>query len=158
MNNNIMQLVAPQSLKISKFFPHFLAVLSVFLVVAAHAGDLVVDLVVVVENIESDKGNVRAAIFNNSKGFTKNPLMGQSISAKVGSVSFIFKNIPMGQYAVSAFHDMNANQKLDTNFVGKPVEPYGFSGDARGMFGPPSFEDASIQINENVKTVSIHVK
>lgn len=121
---------------------------------AAHAGDLVV----VVENIKSDEGNVRAAVFNNATNFTKTPLLGQFVAAKSGTVSITFKDLPTGQYAVSAFQDLNGNDKLDRNFVGKPVEPYGFSRNARGTFGPPLFEDAMIQIDDSVKTVSISVK
>lgn len=120
----------------------------------AYAGGLTV----VVENIKSDQGNVRAALFNNAKDFPKTFSSGQFIAAKTGSVSFTFKDLPSGQYAVSTFHDLNANDKLDTNFVGKPVEPYGFSRDARGTFGPPSFDDAVIQVDETAKTIIISVK
>lgn len=131
-----------------------LLMLLVSLTFSARAGDLVV----VVENIKSDQGNVRAAVFNNAKDFPKTYTAGQFIAAKSGTVSFIFKDLPTGQYAVSAIHDMNANGKLDTNFVGKPVEPYGFSREARGTFGPPAFEDAAIQLDAPVNTITIAVK
>lgn len=124
------------------------------LIAAAHAGDLTV----VVDNIKSEQGNIRIALFNSAKDFPKLITSGQTMAAKTGSVSFAFKDIPVGQYAFSAFHDLNGNEKLDTNFVGKPVEPYGFSRDARGTFGPPSFEEAVIQIDENPKTITISVK
>lgn len=131
-----------------------LFVLLVSLTFSAHAGDLVV----VVENIKNDHGNVRTAVFNNAKDFPKTYTAGQFVAAKSGTVSFIFKDLPAGQYAVSAIHDMNANGKLDTNFVGKPVEPYGFSREARGTFGPPAFEDAAIQLDAPVNTITIAVK
>lgn len=151
---NAVQATTFQSMKIAKLFFYISTMFFIPLISITHAGDLIV----VVENIKSDQGNVRAAVFNNAKDFTKTPLLGQFISAKVGAVTFTFKNLPSGQYAVSTFHDMNANKKLDTNFVGKPVEPYGFSRDARGTFGPPSFEDAIVQIDEAIKTVTILVK
>ena len=153
-NSNVVQLVSQQLLKIAKLFSRLLAMLFLFLTVAAHAGDLVIT----VENIKSEQGNIRAAIFNNPKDFTKTPYLAQLIAAKSGTVSFTFKGVPTGQYAVSAFHDINGNEKLDTNFVGKPVEPYGFSRDARGTFGPPSFEEATIQVDETVKTAKIFVQ
>ena len=152
--NNAVQAATFQSMKIAKLFFYISTMFIVPLVPTTYASDLIV----VVENIKSDQGNVRAAVFNNAKDFTKTPLLCKFIPAKVGAVTFTFKNLPAGQYAVSAFHDMNANQKLDTNFVGKPVEPYGFSRDARGTFGPPSFEDASVQIDEATNTVTILVK
>lgn len=121
---------------------------------AAHAGDLIV----VVENIKSDQGKVRAALFNNASDFPKTITTGQIIAAKAGTVSFTFKDVPSGRYAVSAIHDLNGNEKLDTNFVGKPNEPFGFSRDAHGTFAPPSFDDAAIQLDESAKTITISVK
>jgi uncharacterized protein (DUF2141 family) len=116
------------------------------------------DLTVVIDNIKSDQGNVRIALFNNAKDFPKVFSYKELIAAKTGSVSFTFKDLPAGSYAATAFHDLNGNEKLDKNFVGKPVEPYGFSRDARGTFGPPDFEDAAIPFTEPAKTITFSVK
>lgn len=62
---------------------------------------------------------------------------------------FTIKDIPSGAYAVSAFLDINNNQKLDMNLIGAPTEPYGFSNDARGLFGPPEFTDAAFIIKKD---------
>ncbi|MEM1106758.1 MAG: DUF2141 domain-containing protein [Pseudomonadota bacterium] len=51
-----------------------------------------------------------------------------------------FPNIASGVYAISAFHDDNANGALDFDTRGIPFEPTGNSGNARGFFGPPSFD------------------
>ena len=55
------------------------------------------------------------------------------------AASMTFENVPSGTYAISAFHDSNANQRLDFNSRGIPDEPTGNSGNARGFFGPPQF-------------------
>ena len=66
-------------------------------------------------------------------------------------VIFCFSDLPPGEYAVAAFTDINRNAKLDSNFLGIPTEPYGFSRDARGLMGPPSFSEAAFRIgNTNV--------
>ena len=44
-----------------------------------------------------------------------------------------------GTYAVAVFHDENDNHRLDTNFLGLPVEGYGFSNNAAISLGPPAF-------------------
>jgi uncharacterized protein (DUF2141 family) len=49
-------------------------------------------------------------------------------------------------YAIKAFVDENNNRRLDMGVLG-PVEPMAFGNDARGFYGPPSFLDASIEIN-----------
>ena len=116
------------------------------------------DLTVVVDNIKSEQGSIRIALFNSAKDFPNVFSYKNFIAEKAGSVSFTFKDLPSGSYAVTAFHDLNGNEKLDKNFVGKPVEPYGFSRDARGTRGPPSFEDAAIPFDEPVKTITFSVK
>jgi uncharacterized protein (DUF2141 family) len=54
-----------------------------------------------------------------------------------------FEDIPPGTYAMAVVHDENMNGKLDTNWAGVPTEGYGFSNNAKGVLGAPSFEAAS---------------
>lgn len=62
-------------------------------------------------------------------------------SAK-GKLTVVLKDLPDGPLALTLYHDVNANAKLDTNALGIPSEPYGFSNNAMGNFGPPKFEQA----------------
>jgi len=70
----------------------------------------------------------------------------------------VINNIPAGEYAVSIFHDIDKNGELNTNAIGIPNEPYGFSNDARGRFGPPKFKNAKFAFPEtqeiNIKLVN----
>ena len=59
--------------------------------------------------------------------------------------------LPVGVYAVSFYIDSNNNQKLDFNFFGVPIEQYGFSNNAMGFFGSPSFDEASFRIDKEIK-------
>lgn len=54
-----------------------------------------------------------------------------------------FLDIPPGSYAIAVIHDENMDGELETNFLGVPKEGYGFSNDAKGMIGAPSFSAAS---------------
>ena len=38
------------------------------------------------------------------------------------------------------------NGKMTTNLVGYPIEPYGFSNNKFGKFGPPDFSDVSFTL------------
>lgn len=51
-------------------------------------------------------------------------------------------NLPPGAYGVMAYQDRNSNGRLDTLPIGVPTEPYGFSNNARGTFGPPAWSAA----------------
>ncbi len=47
---------------------------------------------------------------------------------------------------------------MDRNLIGMPVEPYAFSNDAVGNFGPPTFEQAKFKVSNENKTLSIVFK
>ena len=64
----------------------------------------------------------------------------------------IIENLNPGKYAFKYFHDENKNKELDTNWIGIPNEGYGFSNNAEGTFGPPSFDEMVFEIKED-KTV-----
>ena len=66
-------------------------------------------------------------------------------------------DLPPGKYAVAAYVDNNRNGRQDKNFLGVPKENYGFSNDARGMFGPPSFAEAAFDIGADTLSKSIHL-
>lgn len=65
---------------------------------------------------------------------------------QAGNLEMTFA-LPPGKYAVSCFHDVNGNGKLDTNLVGIPSEPYGFSNNARPRFRPPYWSEASFSVS-----------
>ncbi|WP_109832110.1 DUF2141 domain-containing protein [Reichenbachiella versicolor] len=114
------------------------------------------DLKVVIKNING-KGNVKASLFDSEENFLRK---GKRISKAVneeGDMTIIFKDVTPGTYAVSILHDQNANGKMDKTNYGKPTEPYGFSNNAKGFFGPPSFEDSAFELNTN-KTIEITLK
>jgi len=49
--------------------------------------------------------------------------------------------------AIGVYQDKNENGKLDKNAVGIPTEPYGFSNNPKRGFGPPTFEQAAIDLS-----------
>ena len=115
-------------------------------------------LEVTVSNVPSNKGTVRVALFQSSETFLKKPLLAQTIPVNNGKVVVVFENLTGSEYAVSVYHDENDNKKMDSNFFGMPTEAYGFSNNARGSFGPPSFEDAVFTLKEDKNTIEIKVK
>lgn len=108
---------------------------------------------VTIRNIEEIKGSVLVAVYDSEQTFMKKNLTSRKIEVTGNEVTVVFENVKPGEYAITTFHDINENQKLDSNFVGLPKEPYGFSNDAMGSFGPPSFEKAKVKIDGNKKLV-----
>jgi uncharacterized protein (DUF2141 family) len=62
-----------------------------------------------------------------------------------------------GIYCFRAFHDVNGNGELDTSWIGLPTEPYGFSNNARGRFGPPDIEKQIFEIRDGELNQKIHL-
>ena len=60
--------------------------------------------------------------------------------ALVGNVRVSFESVSECENAVSVFHDVNDNGKLDSNLPGIPVESCGFSNNAVAESGPPAYE------------------
>ena len=69
-----------------------------------------------------------------------------------------FEDISPGTYAIAVIHDENMNGKLETHWLGMPAEGYGFSRDAKGLVGAPSFSAASfVYDGRNMHlTISLH--
>lgn len=76
----------------------------------------------------------------------KERLVGVSMRVIPDSESIGFLQLPSGRYAVIVFHDENDNGLLDTDFLGIPTEGYGFSNNAMGVFGPPSFAAVAVTL------------
>ncbi|MCV2358027.1 DUF2141 domain-containing protein [Paucibacter sp. TC2R-5] len=127
----------------------FAAHSAVFLILAcamavaapAHA----VDVEVEVSGLTQTEGRVMVGVFTDAGTWLKKAATGVSAEAnqqKDGKLLIKLQNLPEGSLALSVFHDVNGNGQLDSNAMGMPKEPYGFSNNAAGMFGPPKFEKA----------------
>jgi uncharacterized protein (DUF2141 family) len=102
-------------------------------------------------------GVVRCGLFERD-GWLKKPVGTAMARADGATALCVFHDIPAGTYGLSAFHDQNENGKLDTNFLGMPVEDYCASNEARGVFGPPSFDDAKFRFRGGTKRLEAHLK
>lgn len=63
-----------------------------------------------------------------------------------------------GRYGIKMYQDINGNGEMDTNIVGFPTEPVGFSNDAPIHFGPPEFAAAGFNVGPNGASQTITVK
>ncbi|MET0267931.1 MAG: DUF2141 domain-containing protein [Duganella sp.] len=114
---------------------------------AAQAADLTVEVTGLTNpNAQGTKGQVLVAVYNRAEDFLKKPMRATAAANNGGAVRVVVADLPPGDYALSVFLDANGNGKLDTNPIGMPLEPYGFSNDASGNYGPPSFKAATVQL------------
>ena len=128
---------------------------SLCLMSPAFAGTVTVE----VRNIET-KGEMHLAIYDDADvfendngekgGAAKGIVEGVIEEVGTGTATYSFE-LPNGTYAIGIFVDANYNNEMDRNFFGVPKEQYGFSNDAKGSFGPPSFKDASFTVSGDMK-------
>ena len=109
-----------------------------------------VNVKISITGFKTDKGLCRLLVYDNEKGFPEDPdhaLLISSSEIKNKRTDFSFM-IPSGTYAISILHDENSNEKLDKTWYGKPKEGFGISNNPRTKFGPPSFEESSVRIDQ----------
>lgn len=98
-------------------------------------------------NIRNSVGTIACALFKSPEGFPIEFLRSATnvmvIKIRKSQARCDFEDIPPGMYAMAVIHDENMNGKLETNWMGIPTEGYGFSNDAKGLVGAPSFSAAS---------------
>lgn len=121
----------------------------------AEAGTLVT---ITVRGASDDEGQMMLAIYDAANRFN-DPNMAMLKSPRTirdGQASWIVATDKLpGMFAIAAFHDQNADGMLNRNLFGIPTEPYGFSNQARGNFGPPSFEQAVLNRPEEDDLIEI---
>ena len=134
--------------------------LSLFLLLSFKNGNSGEVLIEVTGINFSKKGNLVIGLFNQN-GFPKanQSSYGKTIPITSSTMTVKFTSIQLGEYAVAVFQDQDLNDKLSTNLVGIPNEPFGFSNNKFGMFGPPSFSEVSFKVSEAKKSnLSITIK
>jgi uncharacterized protein (DUF2141 family) len=121
------------------------------------------ELRVSISNIRQAQGSIYVAVYNNEADFLSTDserIQYRKIVSvgSTGSLDISFPNLPPGNYAISCFHDVNGNGKLDTNLLGIPSEPYCFSNNARPKFRAPYWSEAKFYLAANGASQSIRLE
>ncbi len=136
----------------------YLSVLVAGLTIAAVAqSSRAAELKITVNNIQTGKGEIRIALYKQADQWLSKSFKKMQEPAVEGSVTVVFKDLPPGDYAVALYHDVDGDGKMAKNFMGIPKEPTGFSNDARGSFGPPSFDAVKVTLPEESKAIAIRL-
>ena len=69
-----------------------------------------------------------------------------------------FEDLAYGDYALKFFHDEDESGKFYKNFMGIPKVEYGFSNNAKGHFGPASFEQAKFKLDKPATEMNLQAQ
>jgi uncharacterized protein (DUF2141 family) len=118
------------------------------------------ELTVEVLGLESDEGTVMTALFDSQEAYDgpADPVRMARVDIDGKQARVSWAGLPPGEYALRIVHDRNANGEIDTNWVGIPTEPFGFSNDPVSRFGPPDFDAAKFSLDSEGLTVQVTLK
>jgi uncharacterized protein (DUF2141 family) len=139
-----------------------LSLLAVFLFVGAASNNA--SLEITIKGLKSSKGQLMIGVYKDAKSFpdhnkTYKRIIHNLSGKDCKAIKLKISDLKIGGFfALAIYHDENANKKLDKNFFGVPVERYGFSNNARGVFGPPSFEEARFELGKSGVKMTLELK
>lgn len=102
-----------------------------------------------IKNIELIEGKIMLQLSTDSLIFKSDSAQDFYVSEETvvsSKTIVVFNDLPDGVYAFAVYQDLNENGKLDRKKFGIPAEPFAFSNDALGKFGPPKFSEASFEL------------
>ena len=98
------------------------------------------------------------AIYNSEETFFDADQIFRQAEIEVDSMSiaYVFDDMPIGEYAVTLYHDEDNDGEFDMLMGFIPKEDYACSNGATGMFGPPKWEKAQFEVKGNeIKQIAI---
>jgi uncharacterized protein (DUF2141 family) len=125
--------------------------------VTAVGTDLTGTLIVRVQGLESDDGQLRFVLFDSKEDFLKSPVRAEIVEIKDQQCTWIVEQLPYGTYAVLVHHDIDGSGTMERHWYGKPKEPTGASNDATAGFRRPNFENAKFRLEASELTLTIVV-
>lgn len=109
---------------------------------AAPASEGEASLTVTVDGL-APQGAVMMALYADEPNWNGGDAVeGRRVAVEGSTVTVEFAALPAGDYAIRFYHDVDGDGELDTNLMGIPSEPFGFSNNARGNFGPAAWADS----------------
>lgn len=125
---------------------------------AAHAQEAMGDLTLTFPALASKSGKVMIAVYDSAQGWSSGkPARVAQAAASDAEPAARIVALPPGTYAVRAFQDVDGDGKMGMNPFGMPVEPYGFSNDAKPNMGPPSFDAATFTVKAGANAQVVHL-
>ena len=123
-------------------------------------GGPVANLTIRIENVLPSGGILRLGVYDQGSYPDDNstPVASANVVAISGETTITLRNLPPGIYAVEAFQDVNANNKMDTSWLGLPQEPFGFSRDAVPFLGKPSFDEVKFTLVAGENEQVLHLQ
>jgi uncharacterized protein (DUF2141 family) len=116
-------------------------------------------LTIRVENVSSG-GLVRLGLYDELGYRAENaePVAAADVPAVEGVTVITLRDVPPGTYAIETYQDINSNDKMDLTWLGLPLEPFGFSRDARPVLSKPGFSKVKFTLQAGAQSQVLHLR
>ena len=142
-----------------RIFLFLAAILSVTLALRAVPA-LAANLTIRVENVLPAGGILRLGLYDEARYPDDNakPIAGADVPAIAGETVITLRDVPPGVYAILTYQDVNANNRMDTSWIGLPLEPFGFSLDVVPFLSKPAFSEVKFTVTTGENSQVIHLQ
>lgn len=104
-------------------------------------------LTVTLTGLDPTTGAVMIGVFAGEDDYENGTgVAGARVDVTGTTATTTIEGLAPGAYGLKMYHDVNGNGEMDTNPFGMPTEPYAFSNNAKGRFGPAKWDKASFEI------------
>jgi len=136
------------------------ALLAVVLGAPAWAQDQAATLVIHVQDVSPKGGVVRLGLYDEARypDDDSTPVASADVQARTAETVITLNNVPAGTYAIQTYQDINSNDKMDTSWFGFPLEPFGFSRDARPRLSKPRFAEVKFEVVPGMNVQTLHLQ
>ncbi|MEZ5892349.1 MAG: DUF2141 domain-containing protein [Parvularculaceae bacterium] len=115
---------------------------------------------IVVTGVKKAQGLITADLFpNDQEKFLhgRGRLAQVRFAAKAPMTQFCLDAPEAGQFAISVYHDENANKKFDKTAIGLPAERWGLSNNPKVVLAPPPVDKALFDVTADGAEVYIRL-
>jgi len=114
-------------------------------------------LTITITDIKDVTGKMMIAV-SNEAGYEAGDTVAAAATLVTANTLTATFDVPPGRYGIKLFHDVDSDGKMNTNPFGLPTEPYAFSNNARGQFGPAKWDAASFDVPAGGAAQTISLK
>ena len=115
---------------------------------------------ITIDKVRNSKGTIKVELYNGEVKTGKK--MGKKVTrtrvkALQGETKLCLNAPSRGDYSIALYHDENDNKKFDQNFIGIPLEGFGFSNNPSLGFGLPDEMEIRFQAKQTGINLRISV-
>lgn len=115
---------------------------------------------VTISNVKDSAGLIVADLYpDKEEGFlhSRGRLYQVAFAARAPQTTFCMYAPTKGRFAISVYHDRNANKDFDKGAFGLPAEPYGVSNNPPMRFAAPTVDESVFDV-DGVASVEIRLR